>query len=343
MAFFLTNFVGMSRKYSFVIPVYNRPEEIRELLGSMTQLADDIPFEVVVVEDGSTMSSEAVIREYETLLDIQYLVKQNTGPGDSRNYGMQRAKGNYFLILDSDCLLPSQYLEQVDQFLRSNFYHCFGGADAAHPEFNDFQKAVSHVMTSFLTTGGIRGSKHSLSQFEPRSFNMGISKEAFQASGGFGRIHPGEDPDLSLRLLSLGYQTVFLPGAFVYHKRRINLSKFNQQVKKFGRVRPIISRWHPASAKWTYWFPSLFVFGVLMSIILSWTLDPAFLWPLLIYCLLVLLEATLKTARLKVGLLAVIVLFVQFFGYGIAFLSSTILIRLLRRDPEQTYPELFFN
>lgn len=309
----------------------------------MTQLSGDLPFEVVVVEDGSSMTSEAVIREFDPVLNLQYLVKENTGPGDSRNYGMQRAKGNYFLILDSDCLLPPEYLEQVDQFLGDRFYHCFGGADAAHPEFNDFQKAVSHVMTSFLTTGGIRGSKHALSQFEPRSFNMGLSREAFSASHGFGRIHPGEDPDLSLRLLAQGYQTVFLPGAYVYHKRRINLSKFYLQVKKFGRVRPIITKWHPSSAKLTYWFPTLFVIGVLISVLLAFISDPLFLLPLLMYCLLVLFDASIKTSSLKVGLLAVLVLFVQFSGYGLAFLTSTFMIRLLGRDPEQTYPELFFN
>ena len=333
----------MSRSYSFVIPVYNRPDEIQELLESMTQLAGQIPFEVVIVEDGSTQSSAHIVCLYENKLNITYLVKSNTGPGHSRNYGMARANGSYFLILDSDCILPSSYLVEVDRFLDQNFFHCFGGADAAHPQFDDFQKAVSHVMTSFLTTGGIRGSKRSVSQFEPRSFNMGISKEAFEISGGFGRIHPGEDPDLSLRLLAKGYSTTFIPGAVVYHKRRIDLTKFYHQVRKFGLVRPIISRWHPKSAKITYWFPSVFVIGVVFCILLSFLQSPLYLLPLAIYCSLVLLDATARSGGLWVGILTVLVLFVQFFGYGLAFMESIFKIRILGSDPEKAYPDLFFN
>lgn len=309
----------------------------------MNNLQGDTPFEVVIVEDGSSISSEAVIKEFRSELTITYLSKSNSGPGDSRNYGMERAAGNYFLILDSDCLLPPHYLQAVDQFLEQDFYHCFGGSDAAHPDFDDFQKAVSHVMTSFLTTGGIRGSKRSLNQFEPRSFNMGLSKEAFEASLGFGTIHPGEDPDLSLRLLALGYKTVYLDGAFVYHKRRINISKFYNQVKKFGLVRPIITSWHPGSARITYWLPTLFVLGVVICFALAIGRDPIYLLPLTLYCLAVMTQAVIGSASIKVGLWAVVVLFAQFFGYGLAFLSSTFKIRLLQKDPEQTYPELFFN
>ncbi|PQB04026.1 glycosyltransferase [Aureitalea marina] len=333
----------MSRSYSFVVPVFNRPDEIQELLVSMTQQTTGIPFEVVIVEDGSSQSCEHIIKRFDTKLNITYLVKANTGPGHSRNYGMERASGNYFLILDSDCILPPEYLEEVDRYLDSDFHHCFGGSDAAHPEFNEFQKAVSHVMTSFLTTGGIRGSSRAVSQFEPRSFNMGLSREAYEQSGGFGRIHPGEDPDLSLRLLEQGYKTTFVPNAFVYHKRRIDLNKFYRQVRKFGLVRPIISLWHPSSAKITFWFPSFFVLGVLISVLLGVLQSSLYMVPLLVYCLLIMLEASLRSGGLKVGILAVLVLFVQFFGYGLAFLESTTKIRILGSDPESAYPELFFN
>src|SRR5690554_4981799 len=256
-------------KYSFVVPVFNRPQEIRELLESMLLLDFKEGFEVVIIEDGSTDTAAGVVREYSETLNIFYYSKENSGPGDSRNYGMARAKSDYFIILDSDCLLPPDYLSNVDTFLSQRFYHCFGGPDAAHPSFTPLQKAINYVMTSLLTTGGLRGNKRGIQKFEPRSFNMGISKEAFVATGGFGKIHPGEDPDLSQRILKAGYDTVFVPNAYVYHKRRISWNKFYLQVRKFGLVRPILNRWHPSSSKISFWFPSLFIVFIFISIFLG--------------------------------------------------------------------------
>jgi len=180
----------MTPVYSFVIPVYNRPGEVRELLESMVQLQFDRDFEIVIVEDGSTIASGGISTEFQQYLNVSYYYKRNTGPGDSRNFGMQKAKGNYFLILDSDVLLPESYLQEVDKFLHKDYCDCFGGPDASHPSFSQIQKAIDYSMTSFLTTGGIRGKKSSVDDFQPRSFNMGISKKAFEASGGFGQIHP---------------------------------------------------------------------------------------------------------------------------------------------------------
>jgi len=185
----------MQMEYSFIIPVYNRPNEIEELLESFSNLEGNINFEIVIVEDGSNIPSEAVIKEYVDRLNISYYYKNNSGPGDSRNYGMLKAKGNYFIILDSDCILPNQYLVEVNRSLTSNFADCFGGPDNAHSTFTNLQKAINFSMTSFITTGGIRGSKNSIDKFQPRSFNMGLSKKAFEVTNGFGRIHPGEDPD----------------------------------------------------------------------------------------------------------------------------------------------------
>jgi len=195
----------MQLKYSFIIPVYNRPEEIRELLQSMSSLEFSRPFEIIIIEDGSTVPAKTVVEQYNDLLNINYLSKENSGPGDSRNYGMNRAQGDYFLILDSDVILPQEYLKEVDKFLSVNFFDFFGGPDGAHPNFSDLQKAINYSMTSLFTTGGIRGNKNAVGRFQPRSFNMGLSKNAFEASGGFGTIHPGEDPDLTLRLWSLGF------------------------------------------------------------------------------------------------------------------------------------------
>ncbi len=333
----------MQLEYSFIIPVYNRPQEIRELLESFKEVRFPRPYEILIVEDGSSETSEAVISEFREDLQISYYFKENSGPGPSRNYGMERAKGNYCIILDSDCLLPPHYLETVDAFLTNEFFHCFGGADAAHESFTSLQKAINYVMTSFFTTGGIRGSQKSVQQFEPRSFNMGISAEAFQKTKGFGKIHPGEDPDLSQRIRKAGYRTTFLPGAYVYHKRRISWKKFYTQVKKFGLVRPILNSWHPGTAKITFWFPTLFVLFVIGSVLLTALLDWRFIAPLALYMLLLFVDSTIKNKSPLIGGMSVVALFVQFFGYGLAFLKSTFYIGWLKKDPKQQFPNLFFD
>lgn len=329
--------------YSFIVPVFNRPQEIKELLDSFLELQFDGIYEIVIIEDGSDETSKHIISNYSLQLPISYYHKENTGPGDSRNYGMRRAQGNYFIILDSDCILPVSYLKTVDEFLKKNYHHCYGGADKAHKSFSPIQKAINYVMTSFLTTGGIRGSKKSVNRFEPRSFNMGISKEAFELTRGFAKIHPGEDPDLSLRLLESGYETTFIPDAFVYHKRRISWIKFYQQVKKFGLVRPILNEWHPGTAKITFWFPTLFVLYVIGTVIsmifMHWILSML----LLIYIMVIVIDSAIKNKSIYIGLLSVLALFIQFFGYGMAFLKSTFLIRILKRAPQKQFPKLFFD
>lgn len=333
----------MKLDYSFIIPVYNRPQEIEELLQSFLDVAFDRSYEIVIVEDGSTETSLHVVESYNDRLNITYLAKKNSGPGDSRNYGMRHAKGNYFIILDSDCLVPPNYLKTVDTFLQKNYVDCYGGADSAHESFTQLQKAINYTMTSFLTTGGIRGSEHSVNKFEPRSFNMGISKQAFEATQGYAKIHPGEDPDLSQRILKNGFQTAFLPGAAVFHKRRISWKKFHTQVTKFGMVRPILNRWHPASSKITFWFPSLFVLFVVLSIVLTILQSAWFVVPLAVYIVIVWLDAAIKNRSVIIGSLSVIALFVQFFGYGLAFLKSSFYISMLKKDPEKQFPHLFFK
>jgi glycosyltransferase involved in cell wall biosynthesis len=333
----------MQIHYSFIIPVFNRPEEIRELLQSMTELHWAGTFEVVIIEDGSTLSSEKVVREFQDRLQISYYFKPNSGPGDSRNYGMRKARGNYFLILDSDVILPPDYLKEVESFLSSNFRDCFGGPDAAHHSFSDTQKAINYAMTSLLTTGGIRGRKQALNKFQPRSFNMGLSKKAFEVSGGFNNINPGEDPDLSLRLLKLGFETALIPNAVVFHKRRINWEKFYRQVHKFGQVRPILNLWHPGSGKITYWFPSLFMIGLLFAIVLFLLGIFIFLICYLSYFIVVGFDAGLKNRSLNIGLAAIIATFIQFSGYGYGFLISIWKLRFLKMEPETAFPKLFFK
>lgn len=330
-------------KYSFIIPVYNRPDEIEELLESLVHLSSNIPFEVVVVEDGSSISCKHIVDLYAKQLHISYYYKTNSGPGDSRNYGMKVAKGSYFIILDSDCIIPPNYLVEVDTFLSNSFVEFFGGPDAAHKSFSNIQKAIDCVMTSVFTTGGIRGSSEKLSKFQPRSFNMGISNKAFEASGGFGKIHPGEDPDLTIRLWKLGFKSALIPNAYVFHKRRIDWKKFYQQVKKFGKARPILNYRYPEHDKLMYWFPTIFILGYILSIIF---LLIGFSLPIIIYILYFLaisIESLIKTQSIGIALLTIWATHIQFFGYGLGFFISSFKIKILKEKPELAMPEMFFK
>lgn len=329
--------------FSFIIPVYNRPDEIDELLESLSKFTSTIPFEVVVVEDGSTITCDAIIEKYQTKLTISYYFKPNSGPGDSRNYGMRVAKGDYFLILDSDCILPADYLTQVALSLKADYVDCFGGPDAALASFSDIQKAINFTMTSFLTTGGIRGGSEKVTQFQPRSFNMGLSKKAFEASNGFGNIHPGEDPDLSIRLWNLGFKTKLIKNAFVYHKRRISWDKFQIQVNKFGKARPILNAWYPEHAKITFWFPGLFVIGFGLSFVLLLLNWPYFMALYAGYFLLLFFVSWIQNKNSTIAYYSVYAAIIQFYGYGKGFLESYYKIFILKEEPEVAFPELFFK
>lgn len=330
-------------EYSFIVPVYNRPDETEELLDSLSQMETNIPYEVVIIEDGSKESSEDVVKSYQDRLDIQYFYKDNSGPGDSRNYGMRRARSPYFIILDSDCIIPKGYLTAVDKSQKENYTDCFGGPDSAHESFTDLQKAINFSMTSFITTGGIRGGKKSIGKFQPRSFNMGLSKKAFEATGGFGRIHPGEDPDLSIRLWNQGYETKLIPDAHVFHKRRISWKKFYTQVYKFGAVRPILNRWHPETKKLTYWFPSVFMIGLLASVIFAVLGVPYFLYLYGVYFLIAFLTALFQTGSIKIAFQAMYAILIQFWGYGRGFITSTFTLLNKSKKAEELMPHLFFK
>lgn len=336
-------FSGMNIKYSFIVPVYNRPQEIEELLESFTSMQADVAYEIIIVEDGSTISSEEVIKKYSAKLPLVYFKKENSGPGDSRNYGMQRANGSYFIILDSDVVMPSHYLVAVEKFLATNKVDCFGGPDAADQSFSNIQKAINFTMTSVLTTGGIRGKENAVKDYEPRSFNMGISKKAFLKVGGFGKIHPGEDPDLSIRIKNEAYQIGFIKDAYVYHKRRISWQKFYIQVNKFGKVRPILNSWHPQTASLVFWFPTVFSIGFIISILLLFVGFSYFLYFYLFYLLLIFVTSSIENKSLLIGVLSLRATLTQFFGYGFGFLKSSYYIRLRSKKPEKIFPELFFN
>lgn len=329
--------------FSIIIPVYNRPEEVKELLESLSISDYNKEYEIVIVEDGSTITCKDEVEKYKNKLNISYHFKENSGPGDSRNFGMKMAKGDYFVIFDSDCIIPKQYLHEIEKELTEKFVDCYGGSDAALDSFSDIQKAINFAMTSFLTTGGIRGGSEKINKFQPRSFNMGISEKAFNLSNGFGNIHPGEDPDLSIRLWKLGFETRLFPNAFVYHKRRIDWNKFSVQVNKFGKARPILNSWYPEYSKLAFFFPTLFILGLYSSI---GFLVFGFKLPILCYLsyfLSILITATVQNKSVKIGFLSLVAVDKQFFGYGKGFLNSYIKVILLKQKPEIAFPELFFK
>ena len=312
----------MELNFSLVIPVYNRPQEIDELLNSVTLQSFSHDFEIIIIEDGSTFKSDEVVKKYKNQLNINYFFKENSGAGASRNYGMQHATGNYFIILDSDVLLPNHYLDEVKNGLNLHYTDAFGGPDTAHPSFTNIQKAINYSMTSLLTTGGIRGKKKAVGQFQPRSFNMGMSKKAFEATKGFSKMKYGEDINLSLRLQEIGFESQLIENGFVYHKRRSTFQQFLQQTYNFGTARPVLNRKFPATAKITFWFPSLFLIGLVLAIM-------AFLggyWQLLllykIYFILIFIDSSIQNNNIKVGFLSIFTTLIQFLGYGSGFLRS---------------------
>ena len=327
---------------SFIIPVFNRPDEINELLKSFSELDGDKDFEIVIVEDGSKQKCEHIIKNFNNL-NIAYFFKNNSGPGDSRNFGMNVAKGKYFIILDSDVILPSDYNKILIKNLTKNFSDCFGGVDDSHHSFNDFQKAVSYSMTSFITTGHIRGGDKS-KDFQPRSFNMGISKEAYLRSKGFGKIHPGEDPDLSIRLKELGFSTKLYNDLKVFHKRRISVLSFFNQVYKFGVARSILNNRYPKTKKIIYWFPLIFSSVFLVSIFLFlFNISNLILTIYLLYFLLIFIQSSFKNNPF-VGLLSIMTTLIQFVGYGYGFFKSFILINMFpNKKIESIFPKMFFN
>jgi glycosyltransferase involved in cell wall biosynthesis len=307
-------------KYSFIIPVYNRPDEVDELLDSLTrQTFRD--FEVVVVEDGSVVPCKDIVDKYADHLSIHYYNKANSGPGQTRNYGVDRANGEYMLILDSDCILPDRYLEAVEAELQRQKADAFGGPDRAHESFTDVQKAINYAMTSFFTTGGIRGGKKKLDKFYPRSFNMGVRKDVYQALGGFSKMRFGEDIDFSIRIFKGGYQCRLFPEAWVWHKRRTDLKKFFKQVHNSGIARINLYKKYPESLKLVHMLPALFTLGVvflfLASLFWGGSLSLLFLFALIVF-----VDASMQNKSLKIGLLAIAASFIQLTGYGTGFLRA---------------------
>ncbi len=308
-------------QFSIIIPVYNRPQEIDELLESLCQqtLKD---FEVVVVEDGSREKCDLVCDKYRDRLSVSYHFKPNSGPGPSRNYGAERSQGEYLIILDSDVIVPENYLAIVKEELDREPCDAFGGPDRAHPSFTPIQKAINYAMTSFFTTGGIRGGKRKMDKFYPRSFNLGIKKSVYEALGGFAPMRYGEDIDLSTRIFKNGYSCRLFPEAFVYHKRRVKFSSFFRQVKHSGEARVVLKNKYPDTFKLVHLLPSAFVVGNLLLVMLG--IFHHWLWfaPILFYALAIFIDSLAKNKSLEVALLSIPAAYCQLFGYGLGFLGA---------------------
>ena len=307
-------------RYSLIIPVFNRPDEVAELLQSLaSQTFRD--FEVVVVEDGSSVPCREVVERYAGMLDVHYYAKPNSGPGQTRNYGAERSRGDYLIILDSDVILPPGYLDAVEQELRSNPADAFGGPDRAHPSFTPLQKAINYAMTSFFTTGGIRGGRKKMDKFYPRSFNMGIRREVYRALGGFSAMRFGEDIDLSIRIFKGGYACRLFPDAWVWHKRRTDFRKFFKQVHNSGIARINLYKKYPDSLKIVHLLPAAFTVGVAV-LLLAAPFCPYSLLPLAFYALLVCLDAAVQNRSLRIGVYSIAAAFIQLTGYGTGFLRA---------------------
>ena len=304
-------------RYSIIIPVYNRPDEVDELLQSLT-LQRFKDFEVVVVEDGSSVPCKEVADRYAGRLALRYYAKPNSGPGQTRNYGAERSSGDYLIILDSDVILPEGYLEAVEKELKASPADAFGGPDRAHDSFSDVQKAINYSMTSFFTTGGIRGGKKKMDKFYPRSFNMGIRCEVYKALGGFSKMRFGEDIDFSIRIFRNGYACRLFPDAWVYHKRRTDLKKFFKQVHNSGIARINLYKKYPDSLKLVHLLPAFFTLGVAV-LLLGALFSPWSLVPLLGYAVLIGIDSSVQNRSLRIGFYSIAAAFIQLTGYGTGF------------------------
>ena len=344
-------------KYSIIVPVFNRPDEVDELLESLSNQTLK-EFEVIIVEDGSVKTCKDVCDKYADILVLHYYFKENSGPGQSRNYGAERANGDYLLILDSDVVLPEGYLQAVEDTLRQNPTEAFGGPDAAHPSFTPVQKAISYSMTSFFTTGGIRGGKTKLDKFYPRSFNMGIRRDVYLQLGGFSKMRFGEDIDFSYRIVEAGYKPQLFPDAWVWHKRRTDFRKFFRQVYNSGIARINLEKRHPGTMKLVHILPTVFTVGIIGLILISavgralmhYVDRDQFYWmcfapwiPIILYSMLICIDSTIKNRSLKVGLLSIPAAFVQLMGYGLGFIESWWKRCVLKQDEFTVFEKNFYK
>lgn len=311
-------------KFSVIVPVYNRPDEVEELLESLVKQSFT-DFEVLIIEDGSTNDCKEQVLRFEEKLTVQYFFKENSGQGFSRNYGFERANGDWLVVFDSDCIIPENYFEVVNNYLSNHAVDAYGGPDSAHPSFTRIQKAISYSMTSLFTTGGIRGRKAHVGTFHPRSFNMGITKEVFQRTKGYILPKKGEDIEFSIRIIENGFKTALIEDAVVFHKRRTNFRQFFKQLHFFGTARINVFRFYPKELKIIHFFPTVFVLGLLTAIVLAILgLKPGYLGlgMYVLYFFIILVDAVFRTKDFLVGIFSIPASFIQLTAYGIGLLKE---------------------
>lgn len=331
----------MASDISIIIPVFNRPDELKELLESLVEQTEK-GFDVIVVDDGSIEKSDQVVEAFQDKLSIQYYYKENSGPGQSRNFGCEISQAGFFVFFDSDCIIPHGYLAHLESKIGA--LQAYGGPDREHPSFTNLQKAISYAMTSLFTTGGIRGNKRSVEKFHPRSFNMGFSREVYEKTGGFAALRFGEDIDLSIRIVSHGFKTLLIPECFVYHKRRTDFKKFFKQVFNSGIARINLYKRHPNSLKVLHFFPAAFVVYQVLSVPHAiyhhqfWVL-----WPTVIYLLCIFLDATKRYKNPWIGMLSVWASVVQLTGYGLGFIKGFIKRIILKQSEFHDFDKTFYD
>ncbi len=330
----------MTKRFSIVIPVYNRPQEVDELLESLVPFAPKI--EVVIVEDGSANRCDEVVERYRSMLDVKYYFKPNSGPGTTRNYGAERSEGEYIIFFDSDCIVPQGYFDAVEQALAKSDIDAFGGPDRAHESFTLTQKSINYSMTSFLTTGGIRGRERSVEKFSPRSFNMGIRRSVFEAIGGFSHLRFGEDIDLSYRIVEGGYSTALIQDAWVYHKRRTNFKQFFKQIFNSGTARVVLSSRHRGTLKLVHMLPTLMVLFGVFVLGSAFVCAYALLLPLLLF-VLIFVDSTLRNRSLSIGALSIVSSMVQLTAYGVGFLFGVWRVVILRSERYTAFEKKFYD
>jgi glycosyltransferase involved in cell wall biosynthesis len=328
--------------FSFIIPVYNRPREIEELLESMVQQSN-LNFEVIIVEDGSTIPCFDIVERFKNILDIKYYSKNNSGPGLTRNFGCEKASGNYFIFLDSDCILPPTYFSVVSDKLKNSYVDAFGGPDNFHPSFSALQKAINYSMTSFFTTGGIRGGSEKVDKFYPRSFNMGYSKSVFEKTNGFSKMRFGEDIDLSIRILEAGFSTRLLKDAYVFHKRRTTFKQFFKQVFNSGVARINLNKLHPGALKLVHLMPTAYTLGLFLLIALSLFVSIYFLIPVVLYVLMIFFDSLIRNKNVKIGVMSVLTANIQLIGYGLGMLFAFIKVGLLNDKEYSAFKKNFYQ
>ncbi len=311
-------------EFSVVIPVYNRPQEVDEILSSLTKQSFK-DFEVIIVEDGSAKRCDSVVDSFRDKLKIEYYFKHNSGPGPSRNFGFARAKGRYFVVFDSDCTLPAEYFQVVKESLSTNHWDAWGGPDRAHANFTLKQRAMAYTMSSIFTTGGIRGGKKHLGWFQPRSFNMGMSRKVFETTRGFKFDRYAEDIEFSIRMKQAGFKVGLIPEAFVYHKRRISFQQFYNQVYNFGKGRAMIGEIYPEEVKITHWFPALFLIGTIALLLLPFFSLSLFVLgasAFILYLTAIFVHALASNRNMLVAIFSIPAALCQLFGYGMGFLAQ---------------------